>query len=408
MRFLPLISISLLLSPACVIADVPLISPAEMSTIEVDQPMFFWKNVPGVQRYKVSVDDATPVEINTTTGELSHLSWPTALNDGPHTWKVSGVGKDENSSIGHFTVTRKKQWPKWAIGPFQRFALNPVLTPLGEDWEAKNVYNPGFLFEDGKLRMLYRGQAMSMKSQLGYAESKDGVTFQRDDKPLIAATEPFESVWGAEDPRWYKLGDTYYVFYTGNVPGASKRTIALCEATSKDGRTWTKLGVIQSGTKNGCLLCDAHNTPIKVNGKYVLYVGDQKFGVCYSDDLIHWSPITWIDLGLDKGWVRPYEPCYALTNLPGREEDIVLFIAGRLNGQGKWYYAISEVLFKQSDTQRAVDRLHDCIFTPAEKYESGEFKDCLWMNGITEHNGQWWMYYGAGDRNIGLATAPVR
>jgi predicted GH43/DUF377 family glycosyl hydrolase len=29
------------------------------------------------------------------------------------------------------------------------------------------------------------------------------------------------------------------------------------------------------------------------------------------------------------------------------------------------------------------------------------------MNCIIQHNQQWMMYYGAGDRNIGLATAPV-
>jgi predicted GH43/DUF377 family glycosyl hydrolase len=24
------------------------------------------------------------------------------------------------------------------------------------------------------------------------------------------------------------------------------------------------------------------------------------------------------------------------------------------------------------------------------------------------YHGQWWMHYGAGDRNVGLATAPVK
>lgn len=407
MRAILAMSVAVLGMAAVARAEVALVSPAEGASVEVNRPMFFWKNVEGVSRYAVSVDEGEAVEIEGTAGEESHLGWSVALGVGAHTWQVRGVGTAEASAVGHFNVESGKSWPEWAIGPFQRYAGNPLLTPRGTDWEAKNVYNPGFLFEGGTLRMLYRGQAASMKSQLGYAESKDGVTFERGDKPLIAATEPFESVWGCEDPRFYKLGETYYVFYTGNVPGA-KRSIALCEATSKDGRSWTKLGVIQGGTKNGCLLCDAHNTPVQVGGKYVLYVGDQKFGVCYSEDLIHWSGIDWIDLGLDKGWVRPYEPCYAVTNLAGREDNIVLFIAGRLNGQGKWYYAISEVLFKKADTHHTTDRLHDCIFTPRETYESGEFKDCLWMNGIVEHDGQWWMYYGAGDRNIGLATAPVR
>jgi len=86
----------------------------------------------------------------------------------------------------------------------------------------------------------------------------------------------------------------------------------------------------------------------------------------------------------------------------------VVFIAGTLNGKGKWFYAISEVLFKKSNLTIKADQLNDCIMKPRENYESGTFKDCLWMNSILLYHGQWWMHYGAGDRNIGLATTPAR
>jgi predicted GH43/DUF377 family glycosyl hydrolase len=79
-----------------------------------------------------------------------------------------------------------------------------------------------------------------------------------------------------------------------------------------------------------------------------------------------------------------------------------------LNGKGKWFYAISEVLFSKADLTRKVDQLDDCIMKPREPYESGQNKNCLWMNSIIQHDGQWLMYYGAGDRYVGLATAPVK
>ena len=30
----------------------------------------------------------------------------------------------------------------WQIGPFQKYEGNPILTPQGETWEAKDVFNP--------------------------------------------------------------------------------------------------------------------------------------------------------------------------------------------------------------------------------------------------------------------------
>jgi predicted GH43/DUF377 family glycosyl hydrolase len=184
--------------------------------------------------------------------------------------------------------------------------------------------------------------------------------------------------------------------------------IAICEATSPNGTNWTKLGPIENSTKNGALICDPNGAPVKIHGKFAMYVGNDKFGVCYSKDLINWGPITWININFPADWRRPYEPCVAIAKFsPAYKGDIVLFVAGRLDGFGKWYYAISETLFGESDLTKKIDQLSDCIMKPKEAYESGQFTNCLWTNCVIQHKGQWMMYYGAGDRNIGLATAPV-
>jgi predicted GH43/DUF377 family glycosyl hydrolase len=155
------------------------------------------------------------------------------------------------------------------------------------------------------------------------------------------------------------------------------------------------------------MICDPSGTPVKINGKFALFCGNLK--LCYSDDLITWGPATKIDMKLPKGWISAYEPCVAVTDPSSAHPDnIVLFIAGTLNGKGKWFYAISEVLFSKADLTRKVDQLDDCIMKPREPYESGQNKNCLWMNSIIQHDGQWLMYYGAGDRYVGLATAPVK
>ena len=88
--------------------------------------------------------------------------------------------------------------------------------------------------------------------------------------------------------------------------------------------------------------------------------------------LIKWSHRTVNIPKLPPSWVRPYEPCVAVANYSkANPDDIVLFIAGTLNGKGKWFYAISEMLFSKADLTQKVDQLDDCIMTAREPYESG-------------------------------------
>ena len=385
-----------------------LCSPRDGDHFQVAQPLLFWGASPDAIRYEVFVDNTRIGEIPAAT--VSVMSYPLTkpLAEGLHHWSVKAItatGNTLESATFAFTV-EASTWPDWAIGPFVRYGRNPILTPKGNGWESLNTFNPGVMYDDGKFRMLYRGQPTAQgHSQEGYAESLDGVVFDRKPEPIIAATEQFEKKYGCEDARLIEYEGKYYAFYTGDDRGK----IALCEAVSTNCINWTKLGIIQSGPKNGAVVCDPFNTPIKINGKFCMYIGNGNCGVCYSDDLTHWSPSARIDLKLPQGWVKPWEPCVAVANYSKSQPDnIVLFIAGTLNGKGKWYYAISEVLFNKNNLTQKAAQLDDCIMKPAEPYESGTFQNCLWMNSIFLHDHQWWMHYGAGDRYVGLATAPEK
>jgi predicted GH43/DUF377 family glycosyl hydrolase len=287
-----------------------------------------------------------------------------------------------------------------------RYGKNPLLSPQGNSWESVNTLSPGVIFDDGKFHMLYRAQARAWTSREGYAQSTDGVTFVRNPEAAIDATEPFEKSVGCEDARLFKYQGTFYAFYTGND---AEGHIALCEATSTDAISWKKLGVVIDHTKNGAVVCDPSGTPIKINDKFAMYTGNSKVQISYSDDLVTWSPVIKIDMHLPKGWVTPYEPCVAVCDPASAHPDnVVLFIAGTLNGKGKWFYAISEALFSKTGLTKKVDQLDDCILKPGEPYDSGQQKNSLWTNCIIQHNGQWMLYFCGGDRFAALATAPVR
>ena len=394
--------------------EFQLCSPENGDHIEVSKPLLFWQSSVGASRYEVFMDGVSVAKVEAAPLPVMSCALKFPLSTGTHNWfiKASGSGGEIESSNSSFVVETSTNWPEWAIGPFVRYGLNPILRPEGTSWESWNVYNPGVIFVDGWFRMLYRGQekiVLSSKtitlSRIGYAESLDGVTFLRNPAPVIDATEPFEAKYGCEDPRIVKYQGCYYSFYTGS----SNEKPALCEAASKDCIRWKKLGVIQSGTKNGAVVRDPVGTPVKINGKFVMYTGDSRLGVCYSDDLINWGKITWINPRFPNGWITPYEPCVAITDYSASEpDDIVLFVAGTLNGKGKWFYAISELLFSKSHLTQKIAQLDDCILKPKESYESGTFQNCIWMNSIFLHDGQWWMHYGAGDHYIGLATAPAK
>ena len=61
------------------------------------------------------------------------------------------------------------------------------------------------------------GAASTTGTVFRVARSRDGATDWRfDPHPLLEAQPDLhpEEVWGCEDPRVTKIGDTYYIFYT--------------------------------------------------------------------------------------------------------------------------------------------------------------------------------------------------
>ena len=65
---------------------------------------------------------------------------------------------------------------------FKRSPQNPILEPKPENpWEAKKLYNPGAVIDNGKIHLYYRaiGEGEDWSSAIGYAVSdiKDGEKF---------------------------------------------------------------------------------------------------------------------------------------------------------------------------------------------------------------------------------------
>jgi beta-1,2-mannosidase len=68
--------------------------------------------------------------------------------------------------------------------------------------------------------MLYRAQDRNGTSRLGYADSADGINFERRPDPVFSPEADHEKDGGVEDPRFVNIGGSgkgghYFLYYGG-------------------------------------------------------------------------------------------------------------------------------------------------------------------------------------------------
>jgi predicted GH43/DUF377 family glycosyl hydrolase len=305
--------------------------------------------------------------------------------------------------------------PSWAIGPFTRYAHNPILAPPinptdATSWEWPELFNPGVVVVNGVFHMIYRGDDFAGVSSIGAATSTNGYQFTTaSDQPVISPTLPSET-GGVEDPRLYYFAGHYYAFFTGNFGSGSD----INEAVSTNGQDWTQIGPVLKNTKDAAVVVDPQGAPVLIGGHYLMYYG--QMGAAYlaqSIDFVHWTTVGRVTMNLPASY-EPWELCVAVTNYSttsqgGATSDIDLFVAGGLVSHGRWYYAIGQTEIDPGDLRTVKAVLKTPSLYPQAPYEIyGHTPQTVFMNNIIFYQNQWWMYYGAGDSDVALAQAPLR
>lgn len=304
------------------------------------------------------------------------------------------------------------------FGKWTRLSQDPILSPEGDGFESAGTFNPSVVKHDGKYVMLYRAQDQQGKSSLGYATSEDGIHFKRQPEPVMSAEAPYEKGGGVEDPRLQKIGNIFYLTYTGynNVDGAAadKKEAQLCLATSTDLLHWQRRGIIMPAyqgkwnvnwTKSGAIV------PEKINGKYwMYYLADAKgkgsqMGVASSRDLLHWEevldhPVVASRPGTFDAQVVEPGPAPVIT-----PQGIFLIYNG---ADDKLVYRTGWVLFDKKDPTKVLARSGEPVFVPEKEWEKvGQVPNVVFVEGAVRDGQRWLFYYGAADKHIGVATAPV-
>lgn len=294
--------------------------------------------------------------------------------------------------------------PAWGIGPFEKHPANPILTPRGATWEAKDVFNPAAWAEDGTVSLLYRAEDSTGvgdwngTSRIGLATSADGVRFERRPEPVLEPTEPWELPGGAEDPRVVRIDGTYWLTYTAY----DGETARLALASSPDLVTWTKHGLVfpdRGWTKSGAIL------PEPVGGRYWMYFGDTNLWAAHSEDLLSWTAVEEPVLRprpgtFDERLVEP-GPAPMLT-----DDGIVLLYNA---ADSALVYRAGQALFDPEDPTRLIDRTDAPFLVPTDELErGGQIPNVVFVEGLVALGDRWLLYYGMGDSGIGVATAPRR
>lgn len=309
-----------------------------------------------------------------------------------------------------FVLLAAQSGPQLPFGPWHRLSDAPLLSPTAGDWQSAGTFNPAVALRGGTVVMLYRAQDKQGTSRLGYAESADGIHFNRREQPVLIPTESYEKDGGVEDPRLVQFGDTYYLTYTGY----NKTDAQLCLATTKDLIHWERKGVIIPAnqgnwnvkwTKSGAIV------PQKIDNKYWMYFlgtsADNKDqgGLAYSEDLLHWTeatktPALPVRPGRFDSRVAEPGPAPIVTR-----NGIVLVYNG---ADDKLVYRTGLAIFDRKDPRRLLWRSDQPIFQPEKDWEKvGQVPNVVFVEGVVKRDGRYLFYYGAADKYIGVAEAPI-
>ncbi len=339
-------------------------------------------------------------------------------------------------AIGISLVVRAHR-KKAKVGKAEKFNLdrhpaNPVISPRPHnEWEAQGTFNPAAVADDnGKVHLLYRSIGSDGISQIGHAQSSDGLTFEvRSSFPIYQpatglpkATEgPLKydpqvytsgGGWGGfEDPRAVRIEDRVYMTYV-NFGGWHDVRIGLTSIAVKDLEKerwdWKKPQLISPAgqvNKNWVLF------PEKINGKFaILHSISPEVMVDYVDALDDLYSAPDVKSQPPKGgreefwdnWVRGAGPPPLKTEAGW----LLLYHAMDKNDPNK--YKLGAMILDLKNPKKILYRSPHPILSPEMRYENDGKPGVVYASGAVIKNGNLMVYYGGGDKHVCVAQTPLK
>ena len=305
--------------------------------------------------------------------------------------------------------------PEQPARTFARAPQNPILAARGEGFESRNVFNTAAIDLNGSIYLLYRAMDTANTSTIGLAVTKDGVTIdERLPSPVYVPRADFEKKRGGstgnsgcEDPRIVRIAGTLYMTYTAydgvHAPQGAISSIGVDDFLARRFDRWSAPFLL---TPEGVDDKDLALLPEKINGNYLLYhrvnsqvcadlLPDLSSGKRVSRCIEVIGPRLGMWDGLKVGSAAP----------PIKVGNNWLMIYHGVSRHAT--YRFGAALLDPSGTS-VLARTTDPIFEPVEKYEKeGNVPNVVFSCGACVRGDTLFLYYGAADKVIGVASASL-
>jgi beta-1,4-mannooligosaccharide/beta-1,4-mannosyl-N-acetylglucosamine phosphorylase len=294
---------------------------------------------------------------------------------------------------------------------FHRDPGNPILSVGNWPYKANSVFNAAAAEVQGKTLLLARVEDFRGISHLTAARSDDGVTNWQIDRTPTFEAEPEkypEELWGIEDPRitWIEEIGKWAICYTAYSKGGPLVSLAL----TSDFKSFERLGSVMPPEDK-----DAALFPVKFNGLWAMLhrpvprasgLGAHIW-LSFSPNLKHWGQHQEIIQAREGGWWDANKIGLCAPPMETKEGWLILYHGVRMTASGS-IYRLGLVLLDLENPAKVIRRTDEWIFGPKASYErEGDVDDVVFPCGWVRKGGKVFMYYGAADSRLCLATADL-
>lgn len=317
-----------------------------------------------------------------------------------------------------------------------------ILSPTRLGFENLSVLNPAIYQENGYVHVFYRAINKNHKSSIGYARLKGPLeVIERWKKPYMSPKYEYES-HGLEDPRIIKIKGIFYMTYVvhdgknaliayshgkdlfdlekGGVisPQLTYNSVGhLFEQTKLDDKYYFFKSYYKDTVAPDVLLWDKDGFlfPDKIKNKFVFV-----HRILPDMQLTYFSRFEQLkDQGfwrkniqnLSKYVILEGQEGFESRNIGGGAPPIktkhgwlVIYHGVEPMNAGRIYHA-GAALLDLKNPLKTIARLPHPLFSPTEKYETEGFvPNVVFPTGTAIFKGRLYIYYGAADRSIGVAS----
>ena len=334
--------------------------------------------------------------------------------------KKQTKGKAKEGTKKQIKKRNKKRVVRKKNLALNRYYNNPIISPISYNyWEAWQTFNPGVILLNNSVHFLYRAIGHDGISRFGYAFSNDGFEInQRLPYPIYEHRMTTSEVnyysfasggsfGGAEDARIVRVSneDRLYMTYTACDRGLR---VAITSIKVKDfldkNWKWTRPVLI---SPYGQLHKNWVIFPEKINGKYaILHSISPRILIEYRDNLDFKRGETikskYDGNNPDKScwdkWVRGAGAPPVKT-----KNGWLLFYHAMDKDMSK--YKVGAMLMDLNDPTKIISRAKEPVIEPKSDYENNGFKSgIVYVSGVIVKNGNLFVYYGAADTYVSVAT----